>query len=468
MLTVLGALFVTAVLTVVFDRNERAGRPERIVLWLLGLLVVESTLYPSPFEVPTSLVHPQLGGTNFRLVDLVVLAALAVRLRHVGLPRSLRTTSLLWGTFLLWVVVEALLGVVNGGDIVLLLFEAKAVVYLSTMVLAGGVPAHRWRERAVLSFLISMGGLCAVLVVSAGVGASVDLPIPLLPIKGLGGMGSDGATVFATLGLLALGLALASRLRQVPLLLAAVSMLVTTVAAGQRAALIFAVVGAVVLVGTAVLSRHNLLAVTGVDVMLAIMLVTAVVIPFGVAVSVNGSRGLPFASTVSEVVDGRGKQLSAKGRLDQWRAVRPIIAARPLLGHGLGRTYQYYEPGPPASLVTSDVTHNVPGDLLLRTGLVGLLLFGAAMTSTVGDGFRAWRRATDRVLGVLALAATTAVIAWFCKGQVESLLEKYRLAVLLGLCVGMVHSLSSTRGDVNGAVDATTRPAPSRSHTLLR
>ncbi len=120
--------------------------------------------------------------------------------------------------------------------------------------------------------------------------------------------------------------------------------------------------------------------------------------------------------------------------------MRPLLAEAPLQGHGLGYRYDYYEPGP-REFISSGLTHNVAGDLLLRTGLVGVLLFGAALTSTCLACAGRLRRPSSAALVGLAAAVTAGLLAWVTKGMVESLLEKYRLAVLLGLLAGLALAL---------------------------
>ena len=462
MLETLAALALSAVLGVAFLRAERAGRPERVVLWVLGVLVVEGVLYPQPFDVPLSVVHPQIGGLSFRLVDVVLAVAIATRLRVRGVPRAASSTSVLWLIFLGWLVTEAALGVLGSGNLTLLFFELKVVLYLGVMIVVADVPAARWTQPSVAMFLRVNAVFGAVLVVLSVTKIRLSAPLPLLPLTDAGDISSDAATIFAALGLLALGLALASSSGRVGLLLSAGALLVTTVPAGQRAALIFASIGLLVLLGGTAAIGRRWVAISTAEVLLVALGCIAVATPSLLfAQQVAPQAQLPFASTINEVLNGRGKQLSAEGRLNQWRAVRPVLSERPVLGHGLGATYQYFEPGPPARLVRSDLTHNLEGDLLLRTGLVGLVLFAAAVTSTLMDGVRAARRRSDPVLAGLVLATTAGVVSWLAKAQVESLFEKYRLAVLLGLLIGLVRSLAS---DVEPeARDAGSEVAPGRA-----
>lgn len=90
------------------------------------------------------------------------------------------------------------------------------------------------------------------------------------------------------------------------------------------------------------------------------------------------------------------------------------------------------------------MTHNIGGDLLLRMGVAGLALFVLAMSVAIAQGLRFWRRANDPLAAALALGLVAAVVGWLSKAMVESMFEKYRLAVLLGLLLGMLRSAVTT------------------------
>src|SRR5687768_2264384 len=100
-------------------------------------------------------------------------------------------------------------------------------------------------------------------------------------------------------------------------------------------------------------------------------------------------------------------------------------------------TYTYFEPGP-YQFVTTDLTHNLIGDLLRRTGLVGVVRFVAAVAFSGRDGLKAWRYHVDARAAGLALGCVAALAGILAKGMVESLFEKYRLATLMGLLFGIV------------------------------
>ena len=60
-----------------------------------------------------------------------------------------------------------------------------------------------------------------------------------------------------------------------------------------------------------------------------------------------------------------------------------------MIGSGLGFTYQHYDPGYKV-FVTTDLTHNIVFDLLMRVGAIGLALFAIAFATTFVDGIKTW------------------------------------------------------------------------------
>ncbi|MBK5305567.1 MAG: O-antigen ligase family protein [Frankiaceae bacterium] len=435
------ALVLSALLFATFLHLERTGRQLQVVLWLLALLVVESGLWPDPNTIPAGLVHPSIGGSNFRLLDTVVLAAIAAHLLVRGIPNRLRATDACWLLFFGWMLTAAVVGVLVQNDRVLLVYEAKAFAYLGVMWVASGVPAHQWRGPALPRFLIIVGAGVAVLLLVDQSGLARPINLPLLSSPNAGRIGSDAATVFGTLGVLACVRALHESRRRFLLLAASVPLLLSALAAGQRAAMIGTGCAVLFCVVVLAITRQHVRVPLGELVVIGLLAGALVAAPVLLGALGGKAPSVPLTTTVEQALHSRGKQLSSQGRVNQWREVRPLLAERLVQGHGLGKTYAYYEPGP-AEFVVSDVTHNVVLDVLLRMGLVGVLLFLAAVTSTVVDGLRVVRRSLEPLVSATALAATAGVVGWAAKGMVESLFEKYRLALLLGLLVGMVCSLS--------------------------
>ena len=76
----------------------------------------DTCLYPNESTVPTGLIHPAIGGLSFRLLDVVVLVALAARLTTRGIARF-GPRGLLWGAFLAWIAKgHAFLGMHSATD----------------------------------------------------------------------------------------------------------------------------------------------------------------------------------------------------------------------------------------------------------------------------------------------------------------------------------------------------------------
>jgi O-antigen ligase len=85
----------------------------------------------------------------------------------------------------------------------------------------------------------------------------------------------------------------------------------------------------------------------------------------------------------------------------------------------------------------NDLTHDIFLDELLRGGIVGMSLMVVAFVITVLTGLRAaWVRHSPRITA-MGLAASAVVVELVTRGAVESVFEKERLAVVIGLAVGI-------------------------------
>ncbi len=141
----------------------------------------------------------------------------------------------------------------------------------------------------------------------------------------------------------------------------------------------------------------------------------------------------------------RTEQLTTQDRLNQWDQVDDLVAERPVFGWGLGKEYEYYEPGRHEFLQV-DITHNIGFDLLMRSGLIGFGFFLAALTLTLIKGWAAFLRIEDERLAALSLGLMAAISGLLAKGMVESIFEKYRLAITLALLIGMALSVAAELG----------------------
>ncbi|MGH9149697.1 MAG: O-antigen ligase family protein, partial [Acidimicrobiales bacterium] len=249
----------------------------------------------------------------------------------------------------------------------------------------------------------------------------------------------------AGFGLLALVLAAARSARPLGLLVAAAPLLVSTVAARQRAAVLGLVAAAAVvaLAWVAPTARRRL-RVTPTEVgLVALVVIALLVVPAAVAgLGAGRPAAVPLADEVAVTFTSPGKQQSAQERVNQWQVATALWRERPFLGHGLGVVFRYSGVGERV-VVASDVFHSIFYDLLVRTGLVGLCLFAAAMAFTLRDGVRAWRYAGDGFVAAVALVGAALVVGLLAKGMVESILEKDRLVVAMGLLLGVVRAAAT-------------------------
>lgn len=445
MTVLLAGLAAIAVLTPVwllFRRLEQRGSSVGVLAILLAVLVVESALYADPNEVPAGLFHPEFGGFSFRIFDVLIPVALAARLAVRRPARTLPMALFLWAAFLAWVASCAVIGLLEGNSPTLVSFQAKVLLYIGLLALAADVAPSEWAEsRGLRRVVILASALAAVLIVTDQSGVALSAEIPILPLAGFGPVGADAATIFATLGLITLVVGACSDGARIPYLALSGPLLVAPLVGDQRAALLGLIVSLVAVLALAPLAWRHVRA-TGTEVTLAAVAVASVfLLPVvGTAALGEPTASVPLARTIEETFQSRGKQLSGQDRVNQWEQARDMVAERPWLGWGLGKQYDYYSPGY-FQFFRTDLTHNILGDLMLRTGIVGVLLFLAAVSASLGDALLSWRRSLDPRVAALGLACFGALAGIVAKGMVESLFEKYRLAMVIGLLVGMSASL---------------------------
>jgi len=428
-----------------FVHLERRDQSVTVVLFIFGVLIADAIVYQSQNEIPAGLFHPTVGSASFRPIDLLVPAALAARLTVRGLPKRLDASMLVWIAFIVWLLVEAVNGVFMGNSPGHVAYHTKVISYLAMIALGAGVPLTRYLEKDRLLHLAwASAGAAAVLLMLDSLGVSVTANIPGLPLSQFGIMGSDAATIFVTIGLIALAVGAVSEQRRFRWLLPAAPLLISPAAANQRAAIVGLAVGLLVLIVAAPLSRARIRVTpteTGITVLVVIAcLLTPLLAQLAVA---NRVAELPYQRQLTQQFTGRETGLTNEDRLNQWYVVKKLIAQRPLFGWGLGKQFIYYEPGL-QEFQKFDSVHNIGGDLLLRTGGIGLLLFLIALATTSAGGLFAWRRSEDDVISALAIALVAATAGLLAKGMVEDLWEKYRLAALLGLLFGMLIAARST------------------------
>ncbi|HMK63199.1 MAG TPA: O-antigen ligase family protein, partial [Acidimicrobiales bacterium] len=237
--------------------------------------------------------------------------------------------------------------------------------------------------------------------------------------------------------------------RRSPLTLASVCpLLLSPFFSDQRASLLM-LGGAVVTVLIAAIGRtaRARIHVSGTQVALVALAVVGVVLAASVIPAAVSQQPVqvPLASRTLADFDTAAKAESAQARINKWTVAWDAARQDLVFGHGLGYEYTYFEPGP-NTLETTDIAENLLLDLLLWTGLVGLVLFVTALVVCVVDGLRVWRFHPDPVIGILALGLVAVVIGFVAKGQVESLFENYREATAMGIALGMLRGAVTSTG----------------------
>lgn len=427
-----------------FVRLERTGREIVVVAFIVALLVVDAALYPG-FEAAPGVFHPTFGALSFRPYEVVIVLALAARLLSQGAPRRISAAGLWWLAFFGWLLTQAVVGLYVRHPAEIVAFEAKVIVYLGAMVLAAGIPAEEYAYGKIVTHLVAFASAVASLMIVLDFsGLRFTGAIPGIRVEEFGRIGSDLASILLAIGTVALSLGMAKGRGGFALVLAAAPLMVTVFVPSQRAVLLsFACL--VVLIPMALVTAtawKRLRAAPAEVVMAALAVVALIMIPEMVSAwKGKETAPLPLVARASASFTSPAKLQSAEDRINQYRKAWPLITQKPLFGWGLGKTFFHYQPGP-NEFIVSNVTHNIATDLVLRTGAVGLALFAVALTLSLSQGLRVWRENRNDAIACLALACLLVVVGLLAKGVVESIFEKFRLAVLMGIFLGMLRSLA--------------------------
>ena len=452
------ALITLAFLFAWFASLERRGDAIVTVAFILGLLVLENAIYDSQNTIPRGLFHPVIGGEPFRLYEVLIPLALVARLAARGVPRLISTASLAWAVFIAWLLTAAVMGRLGGNAPNFVTYESKAAIYVGAFVLAAGVPVMEYFERRPMKIVLVLAAVLASLIDLLTLGGTriysslpgIPLPTDFDPIAGstfrygFGAVGTDTATIFFSLGIILFASAMTrSSGRAWPIVLA-IPLVTAGVLSNQRAA-ILGIAASVATLAVLAAWRQDRIRLTAAQMAVAMGLVAAaLVLPtFGTAALGSPNPTIPLAGVYERTFGGEGNERTTQDRYNQWSNARDLIEQKPVFGWGLGKRYTFYDEGT-NSLKTTHLTHNIGLDLLVRTGVVGLMFFIGALCLSLAGGIRAWREHGDDRIAALAAACVAVVVGLMAKGMVESIFEKYRLAVFLGLSVGVLLSAAAS------------------------
>jgi O-antigen ligase len=439
-MTALAALIVVGGLFALFNLLQSRGQSAAIVGIVFAIVLLEAVIYSDQVHVPTGLFHPQYRKQTFRLVDILVPVAILVCLLR---PRFAPTSPvvLVWLAFLVWLGTAGVVGAYEGNPLSIVAFQGKAIIYLSAFLIAASVPIEQYLAPGRLErYLGAAAGMALFITLTDLAGVAVTKNLPLLPLEDFGVMGSDAATMFSGLGVIALAVGLlddSRRSHRMRLLASAAVLLATPAFADQRAAFIALGLAVVIVVAGLLISRRTI-TVKPVEAMLAAIAVVGLLLISTVpAVLANKPVKLPLQDQLTNTFGSYEEVLTTQDRVNQWTQARPLILDRPIYGHGLGAQYVFWNQGF-YEFTQTDLTHNIFVDLLLRSGAVGLGLFLLAFVVTSGALARAWWSARSNRAAAFALGVGAAVIGLVGKGMAESIFEKYRLAIVLGLGIGVM------------------------------
>lgn len=436
------AIAIWALVSVGMAMLIRRGHLASVLVGVLGLVLLEVSLFSSQNNVTAGLFNPSLGGFSFSLFEVGISTVMAGYL--LSGQRLLLTPAVCWWAgFTAWFAVAAGIGFAYGNVPAEIMFTGRAIIYLGVLFLMTSVPARDLVSTRGLPLLLLPAAVVAALLIGTTVaGASLTLPIPGATVEEWGLIGGDAATLFTFLGVLAAALAIVSNSRRVALLFLAAPLLSAPLFSFQRASLIgLAVAVAILLLAFSVRPGRQRVRVRALEVVVVMLAVAALgLVGTIVKTATTGvPPPVPVVTAVDEAFTRQGKQSAALSRVNQWTASTALARERPVFGHGLGVAYPFYDPGA-SGIRNTNMTHNVLLDVLLRTGAVGLVLFLIAVFLSFREGISTWVRHQDARIASLTLACLTGLTILLTKGMVESIFEKYRLMVLLALVLGLLFS----------------------------
>ena len=415
-----------------FVRLERRNQRHTIfVIFVTGYLA-EAILASQSASVAVGILRPKIAGQDFRLPDVLIVLVLAARC--FGTARGGRIMSGVMSicAFGAWYATAAVVGLLNQMPTAVVLFQGKAIFYvLGAVIVGSGVDTARLSEHLALPAVV----LASVLAVAAILGLlhrSISVVTPVQRFDHLGMVSNDTASVLVVIGALVLVAEAVRPRRRRALVVAGIWLLMAPLVGDHRATylVLMVVVGMMLLaVFGRTWSRRS-------SVRPSVLMCSVLgVVVFGMA----AASLTPLSTVVLQRFDtafaGEATARSSESRVVMAERAVEHISEHPIIGSGVGmqvlRTGEYMD----EDLASA---HNFLLDITLRSGLVGLTLFLVVLFHALRIGVQRWRTEPDHRTAVVCLAATLGVAGVLSKAMVEPALDKYRLSILFGLCVGVI------------------------------
>ena len=136
-------------------------------------------------------------------------------------------------------------------------------------------------------------------------------------------------------------------------------------------------------------------------------------------------------------------------RINRWQSAFRLFKERPITGWGPG-TYQFvyapYQKSTEKTVISTNLgdagnAHSEYFGALAEMGIIGFALMVALVSVVIYSGLRAYRRASDKSVKVLALGATLAVAGYFTHGFLNNFLDTDKLAVPVWSCIAIIAAI---------------------------
>lgn len=414
-----------------FHSLEVRGKRHTILVVLVVTIVAEALLAGPAAEVPVGILRPRVFGQDFRPPDAVIVAAVVVRMLHLR-GRELSKVGMVWAAFIAVYLTGVLVGLLNGLPPMEVLFQGKIVFYLvGGMVVASGADLDRAYE-SISKLAVVLA--CMVPVAFAALTFKLDLSFgtPVQRFNRLGRLGNDSITLLTLVGVLTL-LVEVTRARQRFIVVVAGIVLVLAPAVGRQRAsyLVVAamVVACVFLVSGRTWQRRT--SATGVEMgLIGIGLVGLIFM----GLAITASPGV-IIEPVQDAFTGAADERSAQARVSLYDQAIAKIGDSPVIGSGVGtKVIRRAELG---NREVAAAAHNIVLDIGMRIGLVGLMIYLAALWTTAAEAIRIWRSSIRNAVAAFAMGGCLIMLGVFAKAMVEPL-DKFRLGLASGIGVGLV------------------------------
>lgn len=136
-------------------------------------------------------------------------------------------------------------------------------------------------------------------------------------------------------------------------------------------------------------------------------------------------------------------------RINRWQSAFRLFKERPITGWGPG-TYQFvyapYQMSNEKTIISTNLgdagnAHSEYIGALAEMGFIGFALMAALVSVVIYCGLRAYKRASDKSVKVLALGTTLAVAGYFTHGFLNNFLDTDKLAVPVWSCIAIIAAI---------------------------